>query len=167
MILLNEQTFTQSLTDIYEQNWKKKKFWTYIIYIFIPFHGIGIKVSNYYSILLELKLIDFSWICGCFPRKFALNKFVGSSVWIQDVLVWMFWSELFKLKFNHFVCELLESFWKVWTILFRLLVEPVLLFTSVLIFCLHLNMSDKEELSKLRGCNKVYRRRMESLETET
>ena len=27
-------------------------------------------------------------------------------------------------------------------------------------------MSDKEELSKLRGSHKVYRRRMESLETE-
>ena len=52
------------------------------------------------------------------------------------------------------------------TILLWLPVEPVLPFTSVLIFCLTSNMSDKEELSKLRGSHKVYRRRMESLETE-
>ena len=52
------------------------------------------------------------------------------------------------------------------TILLRLLVEPVLPFISVLIFCLTSNMSDKEELSKLRGSHKVYRQHMESLETQ-
>ena len=52
------------------------------------------------------------------------------------------------------------------TLLLRLLVELVLPFISVLVFCLTPNMSDKEELSKLRGSHKVYRRRMESLETE-
>ena len=97
---------------------------------FIPLHGIGIKICNYYSVLPELKLIGFSWICGCFPRKFALNKFVRSLMSIQL----LFWSEFFKLKFGHFFCELIESFWKVWTILFWLLVQPVLPFTSVLIF---------------------------------
>ena len=114
---------------------------------FYTLHGIGVKVCNHYIYLPELKLIDFSWICGCFPRKFVLNKFVGSRVWIRRV----FWSEFFKLKFGHFVCKLLESFWKVWAILFRLQVEPVLPFTSVLIFCLTSNMSNKEELNKLRG----------------
>ena len=50
--------------------------------------------------------------------------------------------------------------------LFWLLIEPVLPFTSVLIFRLILSMSDKEELGKLRGSHKVYRRRVESVETE-
>ena len=59
-ILRNEQKFTLSLVDTYEQNWKKKYFW-FIIYIFIPLHGICRKACNYYSILPEVKLIDFSW----------------------------------------------------------------------------------------------------------
>ena len=50
--------------------------------------------------------------------------------------------------------------------LFWLLIEFVLPFTSVLIFRLILSMSDKEELGKLRGSHKVYRRRVESVETE-
>ena len=37
-------------------------------------------VCNYYGILPELKLTDFSWICGCFPRMFILNKYFGPRV---------------------------------------------------------------------------------------
>ena len=145
MILQNKQKFTLSLIDIYEQNWKNKWFWTYVIYIFYTFS------RNWYAIIMVF-CQNWSWLIF---HEFVV-VFLECLFWI-NILDHVFRSSLcfdlsfFQLKFSHFVCELLERFWKVWTILFRLLVEHVLPFTTVLIPCLTSNMSNKEELIKLRG----------------
>ena len=66
-----------------------------ILFLFLYFTwNWYIKVCNYYNILPELKLIDFSRICGCFPRKFVLNEFVRSRAWIQPVFSSEFLSRL-------------------------------------------------------------------------
>ena len=84
--------------------------------------------TRFHSLSLDVLLVCLFINDRCFPQKFVSNKSVRSPTWIQPV----FWSELFELRFGLFVCEFLVRFWEVWTILFRLLAEPALPFTSVL-----------------------------------
>ena len=85
LILRNEQKLS----------WVDRYLWTelreeiilnlYYFYFYTFTWNWYIKVCNYYSILPDLKLINFLWIWGCFPRKFVLNELVRSRVWIQPV----------------------------------------------------------------------------------
>ena len=140
---------------------KNKKFKTGLMtsFILLITWNWYIKVCNYYSILPELKLIDLSWICDCFPRKFVLNELLRSRVWIQPV---------FSSEFLSRLAILFASCFKVFGRLNDTAsVASWACFTVYQCnYFLTLKMSDKEELSKMRGSHEVYRRRMESLETE-
>ena len=91
-------------------------------------HSLSLIAIRFHSLSLDVLLVCLFINDRCFPQKFVSNKSVRSPTWIQPV----FWSELFELRFGLFVCEFLVRFWEVWTILFRLLAEPALPFTSVL-----------------------------------
>ena len=100
--------------------------------VLIRCHSLSFVVTRcttrFHSLSLDVLLVCLFINDRCFPQKFVSNKSVRSPTWIQPV----FWSELFELRFGLFVCEFLVRFWEVWTILFRLLAEPALPFTSVL-----------------------------------
>ena len=143
---------------------------------------------NYQLILRNEQKFTLSWqiFMNKTERKNSFKPKLFTFLYLYMELVWryvviiLFYPNWNWLIFLQFVVVSLESlFWinlldhvSGFNLCFDLsflswsLAISTLPLTSVLIFCLTSNMSDKEELSKFRGSYKVYRRCMEPLGTE-